>query len=101
MLQISVLWMGAVAISQLDAGDGRDNAQLSDWCAALLWAGNFLWFVRNAQRPFMKLWLRGPHLSLEQSAVPQNFGFVAHRNNEVRTTSRAGYGCGHRILDGP
>ena len=45
-----------------DASTPEGNLQYSDWAAALLWTGNLWWFVRNAQRPLMRLWLPGSHL---------------------------------------
>ena len=87
MLQIAMLWGGAIVLLQVDASTPEGNLQYSDRAADLLWTGNLWWFVRNAQRPLMRLWLPGSHLPIEQSAVCQNIGFVTHRNNEFMVTA--------------
>lgn len=83
-LQIGALWGGALALVSADSSNMSEAASVEahDWAAVLMWAGNFWWYLKSAQRPLLKLLVRGAHLPLEQSAVCTNTGFTTHRNNE-------------------
>ena len=82
--QVMMLWAAALVVSRVDFSDlgAGANASASDAAVGLMWAGILWWLVRKASSPLIRLYLPGRHLSLERSAVCNNMGFIAHRNNE-------------------
>lgn len=83
-LQVMLLWTGALILSRIDFSHHgsftNDNA--SDAAAGLMWSGVVWWMWRRASGPLSRLHLPGTHLPLERTAVCNNMGFIAHRNNE-------------------
>jgi hypothetical protein len=83
------MWVAALVLSQIDLGDADADRAASDTAAVLMWAGNLFALWRKAQRPLLKMLIPGPHLHLERSAVCNNMGFVAYRNNGARRARAA------------
>lgn len=83
-LQVMILWAAALVVSCTDFSQHGPsaNTHASDAAAALMWSGVIWWMWRRASGPLSRLHLPGEHLPLERSAVCNNMGFVAHRNNE-------------------
>lgn len=84
LLQVLMLWTVALIVSRSDFSDrgAGANTDASDYAAGLMWAGILWWLLRKALGPLSRLYLPGPNLSLERSAVCNNMGFIAHRSNE-------------------
>jgi hypothetical protein len=75
MAQIAAMWIAALVLAQREASaDGVSASTIhdADLSAALLWAGNFWWFVRNLQRPLCQKWLPSLFLPIERYAVCAN-----------------------------